>query len=160
MEQSKLLKNLGFALVFFSVLLIILLSVVKSHEDKIGLYLCEITHSNPDLDVQQCPAHNSNVSWIILIAMGLGFIILTSGIFLIFLPHQQTTKKASISKLDEDEKKILELLQQNNGSQYQSDLVKETGFSKVKMTRILDKFESKGFIERKRRGMTNVVFLK
>ena len=76
------------------------------------------------------------------------------------MPYQQEKKKVTYSKLDEEEKKILELLQKNEGSQYQSDLIKETGFSKVKMTRILDKFESKGYIDRKRRGMTNIVFLK
>src|SRR3989338_10810459 len=151
MEQAKLLKLLGVALVFFAVLLIILLSAVKSYEDQVGLYLCEITHSNPNADVKECPVHKSNISWIVFLSMGVGFVILTSGIFLIFMPYQQEKKKVTYSKLDEEEKKILELLQKNEGSQYQSDLIKETGFSKVKMTRILDKFESKGYIERKRR---------
>jgi uncharacterized membrane protein len=43
---------------------------------------------------------------------------------------------------------------------YQSDLIKETEFSKVKITRILDKMESKDVIDRKRRGMTNIIVLK
>ena len=32
--------------------------------------------------------------------------------------------------------------------------------SKVKITRILDKLEASGLVERKRRGMTNVVMAK
>ena len=32
--------------------------------------------------------------------------------------------------------------------------------TKVKVTRILDKLEGRGLVERKRRGMTNVVMLK
>jgi uncharacterized membrane protein len=42
---------------------------------------------------------------------------------------------------------------------YQSDLVKETKLTKVKITRILDKMEAKKIIKRQRRGMTNIVFL-
>ena len=43
---------------------------------------------------------------------------------------------------------------------FQSELVEKTGHTKVKMTRILDKLEAKGLIERRRKGMTNLVFLK
>ena len=38
-------------------------------------------------------------------------------------------------------------------------LIQETGFSKVQMTRILDRMEGRKIIERKRRGMTNVIIL-
>ena len=40
-----------------------------------------------------------------------------------------------------------------------ADLIEKTGFGKAKMTRIIDRLEGKGFVERKRRGMTNVVVL-
>jgi len=43
---------------------------------------------------------------------------------------------------------------------FQSELVDENGYTKVKVTRILDKLEGRGLIERRRRGMTNVVILK
>ena len=46
------------------------------------------------------------------------------------------------------------------GTIFQPDLADKTGFSKVKVTRILDRLEGKQLIERKRRGMTNVVVLK
>lgn len=36
----------------------------------------------------------------------------------------------------------------------------KTGLTKVKVTRILDRLEGREIIERKRRGMTNVVILK
>ena len=64
------------------------------------------------------------------------------------------------SKLDEEEKLIYNILKNKNGSAYQSDLIKETGFSKVKITRILDKLELSEILERKRRGMTNIVVLR
>ena len=46
------------------------------------------------------------------------------------------------------------------GTIFQSDLVNKTKLSKVKVTRVLDKLEGHGLIERRRRGMTNVVILK
>ena len=35
-----------------------------------------------------------------------------------------------------------------------------TGFGKVKITRVIDRLEGKNLIERRRRGMTNVVVFK
>ncbi|MBI4983154.1 MarR family transcriptional regulator [Candidatus Woesearchaeota archaeon] len=54
----------------------------------------------------------------------------------------------------------MNLVLREQGSAYQSDLIKETRLTKVKVTRILDKLEGRGLIERKRRGMTNIVILK
>lgn len=69
-------------------------------------------------------------------------------------------KKHKLEHLDNEEKKVMELLINNQGSMYQSDVMKETQLSKVKVTRILDKLEGKMLLERKRRGMTNIVILK
>ncbi|MEM4181788.1 MAG: MarR family transcriptional regulator [Candidatus Pacearchaeota archaeon] len=65
-----------------------------------------------------------------------------------------------LSKLDNDEKQVFEKIIESEGTIFQSDLVDKTKFTKVKITRILDKLEGKGLVERKRRGMTNVVILK
>jgi len=62
--------------------------------------------------------------------------------------------------LDAEEKTVLEKIIEEKGSMLQSELVDKTGFQKVKITRILDKLEGRAIIERKRRGMTNIVILK
>jgi len=62
--------------------------------------------------------------------------------------------------LDNEEKKVYDLIKEADGSIFQSELVDKTGLSKVRVTRILDKLEGKKIIERKRRGMTNIVILK
>lgn len=62
--------------------------------------------------------------------------------------------------LSPEEKRILSLLQKTTEPLYQSAISTELGTSKVTTTRLLDKLESKGLIERKRRGMTNLVVLK
>jgi len=58
-----------------------------------------------------------------------------------------------------EEKTVFELVQAT-GTIFQSELVEKTQFSKVKITRILDRLEGKGLVERRRRGMTNVIILK
>ena len=68
--------------------------------------------------------------------------------------------KKSLESLEEDEKKIMNLLLENNRSLYQSELVDKTGMNKVKVTRLLDSLEAQNMIERKRRGMTNIVLMK
>lgn len=65
-----------------------------------------------------------------------------------------------LGKLDDDEKQVFNKILASEGTIFQSDLVGKTEFTKVKVTRILDKLEGKNLIERKRRGMTNVVILK
>jgi uncharacterized membrane protein len=96
--------------------------------------------------------------------------ILAFGIYLTFkkekVVHHKKTKvehktehKLDLSRLTEEEKKIVHKIKEAEGSIYQSKLVDET-MTKVKVTRILDKLEGKGIIERKRRGMTNIVILK
>lgn len=69
-------------------------------------------------------------------------------------------RKEKLNNLDEEERSIMNIVLREDGSVYQSDLIKETGISKVKVSRILDRLEGKGLIERKRRGMTNVVVMK
>jgi uncharacterized membrane protein len=65
-----------------------------------------------------------------------------------------------MKELNDDEKNVLEKIIEAEGTIFQSDLVEKTSFTKVKVTRILDRLEGKALIERKRRGMTNVVILK
>lgn len=74
--------------------------------------------------------------------------------------EKQKPRKVDASSLDDEEKKILSFLQQRKGSVFQSEIRVRTGFSKVKVSRLLDKMEQKNIIERKRRGMANLVVLR
>ncbi len=69
-------------------------------------------------------------------------------------------RKIAAAELDSDEARVVAIINEGNGSVYQSDIMKRTGFSKVKVSRVLDKLEQKGLLERKRRGMTNLVVAK
>lgn len=107
------------------------------------------------------------------ISMAIAGLILVIGLFFVFSREETKiitkTKKIQIekqrkpidySKLDKDEKIIIKAIEEANGTIFQSDLVEKSGFDKVKVSRILDKLEGRQLIERKRRGMTNVVVLK
>ena len=68
-------------------------------------------------------------------------------------------KKLNLSGLDKEEKHVIELLQKERAI-FQKELMEKLEVGKVKITRLLDKLEAKQLIERKRRGMNNVVVLK
>jgi len=79
-------------------------------------------------------------------------------------PEAKTTqakkRKIAAAELEADEARVVAIINEGSGSVYQSDIMKKTGFSKVKVSRLLDKLEQKGLLERKRRGMTNLVVAK
>ena len=74
--------------------------------------------------------------------------------------EKHNPRKVDASSLDDEERKILAFLQMRRGSVFQSEIQTRTGFSKVKVSRLLDKMEQKSIIERKRRGMANLVVLR
>ena len=62
--------------------------------------------------------------------------------------------------LKEDERKVYQAIIEAGGIIEQSELPEKTGLSKASVSRALDLLESKGLVERKRRGMRNIVLLK
>ena len=95
----------------------------------------------------------------ILFLLGMGGL----GVFLTLQkePAQISIKsKIDLKSLDEEERSIYKKLVDSNGVVFQSELIGKTGLSKVKITRILDKMEAKNLVERRRRGMSNIVMLK
>ena len=97
------------------------------------------------------------------ISLGIMVAIILTGLYLIFFAKEKSKEKLKepdLSKFSEDEKILLKEIINAEGSIFQSELTEKTNMNKVKITRILDKLEGKGKIERKRRGMTNVVILK
>ena len=106
------------------------------------------------------------------IALGLLAFILLLGIYLAFfykemtkadLPKQKLSRedfKDAMRTLSPEENSLIEKLIDAEGAMFQSDLVEQSGFQKVKVTRLLDRLEGLSIIERRRRGMTNIVLLK
>jgi uncharacterized membrane protein len=119
-----------------------------------------------------CPMYGT-INTQTYVAIALIAIILIIGLVLIFSKEETKIvtkikkeqvevkrKPLDYSKLDKEEKVLVKTLEDAEGTMFQSDLVEKSGFDKVKVTRILDRLEGKKIIERKRRGMTNIVLLK
>ncbi len=156
-------RKIGFALLVIATFSLILISSVKVSYDSQAIQLCELFDEDPMLDMNECPAHSNNsTSWIIPILFGISFLIGGIGVYFMNLTGLTNSKfkKINIDELDDEEKKVYQAIVRREGSIYQSDLIKETKFSKVKVSRILDRMELKKILERKRRGMTNIVILK
>jgi uncharacterized membrane protein len=111
----------------------------------------------------------SSVSIETWISLSLAFIIAIIGVIIMFVRPEEKViiktlkekrKKINTEGLDNNEKKVIEILQNENGAIFQSSLMERLGIGKVGITRLLDKLEAKQLIERKRRGMNNIVVLK
>jgi len=104
------------------------------------------------------------------LALGIIGVLIIFSLFLIFskpnekivvkkVKDKKIEKKVDLSSFRTEEKQVYNLVK-DNGAIFQGDLIEKTGFSKARMTRIVDKLEGSGLVERKRRGMTNVVVIK
>ncbi|HPD81988.1 MAG TPA: hypothetical protein PK357_02715 [Candidatus Pacearchaeota archaeon] len=105
-------------------------------------------------------------TWISLAIVG---VILIIGIFLMFMKPKEKLivktikekkKKKDYSGLDKKEKEVVDLLLNEGNAMFQADLMERLQVGKVGVTRLLDKLEAKQIVERKRRGMNNIVVLK
>lgn len=102
------------------------------------------------------------------ISLAIAGIILVIGLVIMFMKPKEKIvvkkikekkKKIDLKGLNSKEKEVINILQKE-GAIFQRTLMEKLEIGKVGMTRILDKLESKEIVERKRRGMNNVVVLK
>ncbi|MFC1768658.1 helix-turn-helix transcriptional regulator [Nanoarchaeota archaeon] len=156
------MKNKHVGLLIIGITLIFFLVVVSFNSALQSIVNTTCTHG------AACPMHVTlrTQEFISYSLMGIVFIV---GLFIaLFMKDDQKRpseisdkeRKKKLKKLDREEKKIMNVVMASEGSVYQSDIIKETEFSKVKVTRILDKLEGRGLIDRKRRGMTNIIIQK
>ncbi|HOC78426.1 MAG TPA: MarR family transcriptional regulator [Methanofastidiosum sp.] len=159
-------RVVGFLIIFVALLMGFIIYAFNRAMTEIVNASCEHGSSCPmwgTIDFQ------TNVSIAIM-----SFVIII-GLYLIFFGKEEKKiteeeiRNISIKKenyeevlktLTDEEKTVFESIIDSNGTIFQSDLTDKTNFNKVKVTRILDKLEGRGLIERRRRGMTNVVIIK
>ncbi len=157
-------KYVGIALIVISIaLFFVILSFTQSIQ-KLNQFL----HQDCTLPDEICP-FKKDVPWESSVGFSMDVVIFILGLLLIMtgkpIEIQPKTKRYSkltvktISLDDPTERKIYNMIKESDAI-FQSELVEKAGMSKVRITRILDKLEAKGLVERKRRGMTNVVIAK
>ena len=157
-------RNLGFLLIGISILIIVIIFLYSSA-------LKEISAGSCSMEEFSCPMNKSIDNQTYLSLSIVGLLIFVAFVFIFSKPQERIIiktrtiekkfpkKEINTRELNPEEKKILELVQKNKAI-FQAELIEKTKFGKAKITRILDRLEGRGFVERKRRGMTNIVVLK
>jgi len=107
----------------------------------------------------------------VAILIGSAFLAGISGTYLLFFDGGTSTgvqvynnKRSEYERilptLKDDEQKVFQAVLDSEGIIAQSDLSDLTGVSKSNVSRALDLLESRGYVERRRRGMGNIIILK
>ncbi len=158
-------KYVGYIILGISVLVAFIIFMFNNAMKRIIDAGCPLIH-----DGTFCPAYGT-INQQTYLALGIVGLLAIVGFVMIFSKPQEriivktkTIEKKSPNRINTnglktEEKQVLELVQDNKAI-FQADLIDKTGFGKAKMTRIIDRLEGNGFVERKRRGMTNIVVLK
>ncbi len=158
-------KNVGFLILGISVLIIIIILIFNNAIKTIINEGCPAVHAG-----YSCPAFTT-ITQQTYLAIAITGVIVTIGLVLIFTQEKEKiiikkvnikNKKGieiSLKELKLEEKQVLKLIQEQK-AMFQADLIEKLGMGKVKISRILDKLENKNLIERKRRGMNNLVIFK
>jgi len=157
-------KNVGYMVLGISVLIVIIIFMFKSTLTSFVDASCTIAHGE-----EYCPMYDT-ITQQTYLALGITGLLVIIGLALIFskpekeiivktIQKKKPEKKYDLSGLKPEERQVLALVQENK-TIFQADLIEKLGFGKAKVSRILDRLEGKEFIERKRRGMTNIVALK
>jgi len=158
-------KNVGWLLLGISILIIFLVFLFNNTLMESVRNSCFIQHG----DVQSCEMYDS-VNYQTYFALAIVGVLAIVSLVLIFskqnerivikkIKEKKAYKEVNLSSFRPEEKQVYNFVK-DNGAIFQADLIEKTEFSKARMTRIVDKLEGAGLVERKRRGMTNVVVLK
>jgi len=161
-------RHLGISIVIVSIVIIGMLFYFNSILNQQNLESCsEIcgTQEGTSCSIESCPfniEHNNSEGFIFVIGLlvaflgGIGFYLtLTKAEKLI------EQKEYDLTKLNNEEKEIFLFIKENKDKGvYQSNIVEKFNIPKSKVSRILDKLERLEIVERKRRGMTNIILLK
>ncbi len=154
-------KHVGWLMIGISALFVIVVFLFNSALRSIVKSSCTGEHA------LSCPMFTTINEQTYLSLAIIGLITLTGIILifskpvekLVFKKIKEPKKKIDTSELKPEEKQVLKIVQEE-GTIFQADLIEKMNCGNAKMSRILDRLEGQGIIERKRRGMTNVVVLK
>lgn len=91
-------------------------------------------------------------NYIIYIAI---IIVLIIGLIILWKKKRPMKKETVFSILRKDEKRVLDVLIDKKGKCKQREIVRETDFSKAKVSRVIVDLEERGLIKKERVGRTN-----
>lgn len=156
-------KHVGYLLLGISIVIIFIIFLFNNAMKAIIIDQCGPVHG-PTCEM------NDNVNQQTYLSLGIVAILIIASVVLISsrprekiivkkIKEKAPKKNFDLSGLRKEDKQVFEIVRDSE-TIFQADLIEKIGFGKAKVSRILDRLENKGLIERKRRGMTNVVVLK
>jgi len=158
MEWNIDVSNKDMSLLLFSIT--VLLSFV----------VYSFTNEVMDAEMAFCPIHdevtdscihdNNVPSQTLYSGFLLSIMYVVSFVLFFNKPKKGGLSYKKINDLSKEEKDLLKLVEEDNGVIFQSDLVKKSNLTKVKISRIVSRLEAKGAIEKRRKGMSNLILLK
>src|SRR3989344_7693674 len=94
-------KTIALTVITISAALLLVLIFTKTGIDEEEVVLCKAVEDSPNLEMEDCPAHNDKLSWLMVIAFGIAFVMLAAGVYLYFVPVNKAgaapAKKVDIS---------------------------------------------------------------
>ena len=155
-------KKVGLIIIGIAALLVIIIFLFQSALKEVVELSCGMEHS------QSCSMSVAVDQQTYLALAIVGLLVIIGLVIMFTKPKEkiiikkikERKKKLKLDGLDRDEKKVINLLIKENRAMFQKDLMEKLEIGKVKTTRLLDKLEAKQLIERKRRGMNNIVVLR
>ena len=161
-------RYLGLVIIAISLVVLASLFYLNSILSKQSLENCiEFCNLQKDssCSLESCKAngqHNDHEKIISALELLIAFLI-GIGFYLSLTKAEKIIeqKEYDLTKLNSEEKKVFLFIKENKDKGiYQSNIVEHFNFPKSKVSRILDRLEQTEIIERKRRGMTNIIFLR
>ncbi len=153
-------KNVGWLMIGISILMGIIILIFNLGLKKIVKETCSHGSSCSMYGTISIQTWLSLSITLIILVIGIIFLNTKQKERVIIRKIKQRRKKLDLGNLDKDEKMVVDFLLKGEKAVFQADLMEKLEIGKVKTTRLLDKLESKQIIERKRRGMNNIVVLK
>ncbi|MBS3086105.1 hypothetical protein J4422_00185 [Candidatus Pacearchaeota archaeon] len=156
-------KHVGFLIMGIAILLIGIIFLFQSALKDVVASTCTAEEHSIS-----CPM-NEGINQQTYLSLGIVGLLMIIGLVLVFTKPKEKIvvkkvkerkRKLDLENLDKDERKVIDLILKEGNAMFQSTLMEKLEIGKVKATRLLDKLEAKQLIERKRRGMNNIVVLK
>lgn len=161
-------KKIGIIMIAIAAVIALFGAWLKTYNDKIAQVQYNQTGSCYLPDGTCLHATSDSILYS---SFGIAIIIIIIGVYLLLRKNEKKTIIKNIKNVKNNivteapktltpEAKIIFDLTAQYGSILQGELVSKSGMDKVRVSRLLDKLEMQGLIERKRHGMSNLVVLK
>ena len=156
-------KHVGFLILGIAAVVVVIIFLFNNAMKQVLVGTCGAEHAQT-CEMNKTIQDQTYLSFaiagiLVIIALVLIFAKPKEKIVVKTIKEKPIKKQFNLSGLRKEDKQVFQIVQDAK-TIFQADLIEKLGFGKAKVSRILDRLEGKGFVERKRRGMTNVVVVK